>query len=88
MKYDVHRGIAETENASVAFVLAGMMGLDTTQFTIGYAAGWAMLDRVSLRGIAEHVQKCVRLMADAILDANTAGAPELAAPRPRIEKAA
>lgn len=71
--YEANRGIAETENASVAFVLAGMMGLDTTRFTIGYAAGWAMLDRVSLRGIAEHVQKVVKLMADAILDANSNG---------------
>lgn len=81
-------GIAETENASVAFVLAGMMGLDTSRFTIGYAAGWAMLDRVSLRGIAEHVQKCVKLMADAILEANMPGGPEIAAPRPEIDKAA
>lgn len=81
-------GIAETENASVAFVLAGMMGLDTTDFTIGYAAGWQLLDRVSLKGIAEHVQKCVKLMADAILDANMPGAPELEKAPRQLEQAA
>lgn len=82
--YDSHKGIAETENASVAFVLAGMMGVDTSAFTIGYAAGWRLLDRASLRGIAEHVQKCVKLMADAILNANMPGTAELAAPLPEL----
>lgn len=82
--YDANKGVAETENASVAFVLAGMMGLDTSGFTIGYAQGWALLDRVSLRGIAEHVQKCVKLMADAILDANTMTMLELEGVRPQL----
>lgn len=69
------KSIASTESASVAFVLAGMMGLDTSGFTIGYAAGWSLLDRSSLKGIGQHVQKTVRLMADAILAANMPDEP-------------
>lgn len=73
VNYERNAGIAETEAASVAFVLGGMMGLDTTSFTIGYASGWALLDGVSLKRVAEHVQKAVKLMADAILEANASG---------------
>ena len=40
-EYAAHRGIKETEAESVAYVLAGLLGLDTAAYSIGYVAGWA-----------------------------------------------
>ncbi len=37
---ELHRGRAEVEAESVAYVLAGLLGLDTTDYSIGYIAGW------------------------------------------------
>src|SRR5699024_11989077 len=36
-----HRGTAEIQAESVAYVVAGMLGLDTSSYSTGYVAQWA-----------------------------------------------
>ncbi|MCZ4553673.1 ArdC-like ssDNA-binding domain-containing protein [Gordonia rubripertincta] len=43
-RQQMHRGIREVEAESVAYVLAGLLGLDTTSYSIGYIAEWAAAD--------------------------------------------
>ncbi|WP_041767848.1 ImmA/IrrE family metallo-endopeptidase [Leifsonia xyli] len=40
-EYTQHRGRMETEAESVAYVVAGMLGFDTSSYSVGYIAGWA-----------------------------------------------
>jgi len=40
-EYVTHRGRHEVEAESVAYVVAGMLGLDTSAYSTGYVAGWA-----------------------------------------------
>lgn len=40
-EYVSHRGRHEVEAESVAYVVAGMLGLDTSDYSTGYIAGWA-----------------------------------------------
>ena len=43
-RHQLHRGIREVEAESVAYVLAGLLGLDTSTYSIGYIAEWAQAD--------------------------------------------
>lgn len=40
-EYVAHRGRYEVEAESVAYVVAGMLGLDSSQYSTGYVAHWA-----------------------------------------------
>lgn len=40
-EYLEHRGLKECEAESVAYVVAGLLGLDTSAYSIGYIASWA-----------------------------------------------
>lgn len=40
-EYVAHRGRYEVEAESVAYVVAGLLGLDTSEYSTGYVAGWA-----------------------------------------------
>ncbi|MFD1722407.1 ArdC-like ssDNA-binding domain-containing protein [Amnibacterium endophyticum] len=70
-EYAAHRGIKETEAESVAYVLAGLLGLDTAAYSIGYVAGWADGDTDLIRGTAARVLSAVHTLADSL----TAAAP-------------
>lgn len=70
-EYAAHRGIKETEAESVAYVLAGLLGLDTAAYSIGYVAGWADGDTTTIRDTAGRVLTAVHTLADAL----TASAP-------------
>lgn len=64
-----HRGIAEVEAESVALMVGAAHGMDTTEYTIPYVAGWAT--RVDGKEPVEVVQatgKRVRKTAAGILD--------------------
>lgn len=39
-EYAAHRGRAEIEAESVAYVVAGLLGLDSSEYSTGYVAGW------------------------------------------------
>lgn len=62
----VTREIGEMEAESVAYVLGGLLGLDTTDYSIGYVTGWAKGDMKALRATAERVLTTVKTILKAI----------------------
>lgn len=66
-EYVAHRGLFETETESVAYVLAGLLGLDTADYSIGYIAGWADADVELIRSTATKVMAAVHTLAPALL---------------------
>ena len=66
-EYHHHRGIKETEAESVAYVVAGLLGLDTTPSCIRYVAGWTDGDTDTIKNTAARVLGAVRTLADALI---------------------
>lgn len=66
--YVAHRGIKETEAESVAYVLAGLLGLDTAVYSIGYVAGWAGGDVEMIHATAANVLRAVHQLAEALIE--------------------
>lgn len=64
-EYHAHRGVCETEAESVAFVIAGMAGLDTSAYSVGYVANWSQGDPDTLRETAQRVLTAVHTVAEA-----------------------
>ncbi len=54
-EYSQHRGLMETEAESVAYVVAGLAGFDTSAYSIGYIAGWAQGDTDLIKSTAARV---------------------------------
>ncbi|MCS5732422.1 ArdC-like ssDNA-binding domain-containing protein [Herbiconiux daphne] len=67
--YAAHRGLNETEAESVAYVIAGLLGFDTSAYSIGYIAGWAEGDTDIIRSTASRVLKAVDQLADILAPA-------------------
>lgn len=67
-EYVKHRGIKETEAESVAYVVAGLLGVDTSRYSIGYVAGWAEGDADTIKATAARVLHAAHVLADAITD--------------------
>ncbi|MFB9957009.1 hypothetical protein ACFFL4_18815, partial [Cellulomonas denverensis] len=65
-EYHQHRGTYETEAESVAYVVAGILGLDTSAYTIGYVAGWSDADVDLIRSTAANVLRAAHQLAAAI----------------------
>ncbi len=63
-----HRGVIETEAESTAFVLAAMLGLDTSSYSIGYVAGWSGGKPELLRSTAANVMRAVTSLGDELLE--------------------
>lgn len=64
-EYVEHRGRYEVEAESVAYVLAGMLGLDSTAYSVGYVAGWAERAEADvIRDSATRVLAAVHALAD------------------------
>ena len=72
---ELHRGRAEVEAESVAYVLAGLLGLDTSEYSIGYIAKWANGDTTAVAETAHTVLATVHTLAAALetQTENTAG---------------
>lgn len=69
-EYVAHRGVKETEAESVAFVLGGVLGMDTTTHSIAYIAGWSQADPAVIEGSAVNVLRAVKeISAGIIVDA-------------------
>lgn len=71
-EYQLHRGIKETEAESVAYVVAGLLGLDTTPTSISYVAGWSHGDTDTIKNTATRVLGAVRTLADVLTGDDTA----------------
>lgn len=67
-EYVAHRGIKETEAESAAYVVAGLLGLDTSASTIGYVAGWSGADAEVIKATAANVQRAANTIYDAITE--------------------
>lgn len=58
------RMLAEIEAESIAFVVAGSLGFDTSDYSTGYVTGWAHGDMERVRRTAERVLKTAHLILD------------------------
>ncbi|WP_367645937.1 ImmA/IrrE family metallo-endopeptidase [Paenarthrobacter ureafaciens] len=67
-EYVEHRGIKETEAESVAYVVAGILGLDTSACSIGYVAGWSCGEAQTIKDAAARVLRAAHMLADAITE--------------------
>ena len=67
-EYVEHRGTKETEAESVAYVVAGILGLDTSAYSVGYVAGWSNCDAETIKATAANVLRAAHTLADAITE--------------------
>lgn len=63
-QYIEHRGICETEAESVAYVVAGLLGIDTSAYSIGYIATWSEGDAEVIKNTAANVLRAAHTLAD------------------------
>lgn len=63
-EYVEHRGTCETEAESVAYVVAGMLGIDTSAYSIGYITGWSEGDAALIKDTAQNVLRASHTLAD------------------------
>ncbi|MFF9564751.1 ArdC-like ssDNA-binding domain-containing protein [Leifsonia sp. NPDC014704] len=64
--YRTHRGQMEVEAESVAYIVGGMNGFDTSAYSIGYITGWADEDTNAIRATAVRVLGTAHTIAEAI----------------------
>lgn len=67
-EYVAHRGVMECEAESVAYVLAGLVDLDTSAYSVGYVTTWTKGDVDAVRATAENVLRAVQLLAVALIE--------------------
>ncbi len=61
-----HRGMAEVEAESVAFIVAGAHGMDTAGYSLHYVAGWAgTAEADAVRQTGERVTRTARKIIEA-----------------------
>jgi len=66
-EYVAHRGRYEVEAESVAYVLAGILGLDSSAYSVGYVAGWAeRAESDVIKDTATRVLKATHTLAEAL----------------------
>ncbi|MFI8592380.1 ArdC-like ssDNA-binding domain-containing protein [Dietzia maris] len=61
----------ELEAESVAYVVAGLHNLDTSDYSIGYVASWSGGEADKVKATAVRVQEAVHLIAEALGDDHT-----------------
>jgi hypothetical protein len=64
-EYRQHRGRMEVDAESVAYLIAGEYGLDTSDHTVRYTAGWAAGDLKVIHETAERVITAARTLTSA-----------------------
>jgi hypothetical protein len=69
--YRAHRGIAETEAESITYVVAGLFGLDTSRYSVGYVAGWSGCDDDVIAATAARVLDTSRTLFAALTGDDT-----------------
>lgn len=71
----LHRGTREVEAESVAYIVAGTLGMDTSANSVGYIAGWSETDETDLiKTTAQRVLTTAHTIAEALAPADTAHA--------------
>lgn len=69
----------EVEAESVAYVVAGLHGLDTSAYSFGYVTGWAGGDADAIKATAARVQAAAHELLDALATDEAEAAEPLAA---------
>ena len=64
-EYRKHRGRMEVEAESVAYIVAGLAGFDTSNYSIGYITGWANHDLTLIHQTATRVLHAAHDIASA-----------------------
>jgi antirestriction protein ArdC len=64
--YSAHRGVCEIEAESVAYVVAALLGLDTSAYSVGYVAQWAEANLELISSTGENVTKAVNKIAEGL----------------------
>jgi antirestriction protein ArdC len=64
--YRGHRGIAETEAESVAFVVCAALGLPTDDYSFAYVGGWSNGDMELVRKTGERVAKTAKTILEGV----------------------
>lgn len=64
--YRAHRGQMEVEAESVAYIVAGLNGFDTSAYSIGYITGWSGEDINLIRETAGRVLRTAHAIAETI----------------------
>lgn len=64
--YSAHRGVCEIEAESVAYVVAALLGLDTSAYSVGYVAQWAEADLALISSTGENVTRAVNRIAEGL----------------------
>jgi antirestriction protein ArdC len=62
-EYAEHRGLMETEAESVAYVVAGLVGFDTSAYSVGYIANWSDGDTDVIKFTAARVLRTAHQIA-------------------------
>lgn len=62
-----HRGVRECEAESVAYVVAGLLGIDTSSYSVGYVAGWTASKPDAIRSTAGNVLRAAHILTEALL---------------------
>lgn len=65
-----HRGTREVEAESVAYMVSAKHGLDTSDYTFRYVAGWSNQDPDAVIASADRIMKASRQVLDRTLDQN------------------
>lgn len=61
-----HRGVAEVEAESVAYIVGNYFGLITESYSLPYIAGWSDGDMAVVKSTAQRVTKTARAIIDAV----------------------
>lgn len=65
-----HRGTYEVEAESVAYMVSAKHGLDTSDYTFRYVAGWSRRDPDAVIASADRIMRASRQILDRTLDQN------------------
>ena len=65
-----HRGTYEVEAESVAYMVSAKHGLDTSDYTFRYVAGWSRRDPDAVIASADRIMRASRQVLDRTLDQN------------------
>lgn len=74
-EYVEHRGEKETEAESVAYIVAGLLGLDTSAYSVGYIAHWSDADTEIIKATAANVLRAAHQLSGAISQTAEPGQP-------------
>lgn len=64
--YMAHRGVYETEAESVAYIVADSLGMDTSDYSVGYIAGWSGCAAAVVKSTAKRAIDAAHTILNAI----------------------